>query len=147
LCSLQIFDFKAGDGHCVLTLPFKNATRLIGSIYQTDEVKLLDISDTSNVQLLHTTTLPRKVGPHATVLAPGERLLAIATYYVQHDHGLGFTPPFTDVAEKGIRLFTVADDGNSITSHPKVPYIDFKSLFPHKGTARPHGMTFKAVPV
>eukprot|EP00775_Hariotina_reticulata_P013143 gene13143-13273_t len=142
-----VFDFKAGDGHCVLMLPFKNGTRVIASIYTKDEVQLLDISNTSNVKLLQTMALPKKAGPHATVLAPGDKLLAISTYYVQHDHGLGFAAPFTDVGEKGVRLYSVAADGNSITSHPKVPYIDFKNLFPHKGTARPHGMAFKAVPV
>jgi hypothetical protein len=41
----------------------------------------------------------------------------------------------------------LAQDGNSFSPHPQVPYIDFKNLFPHKGAARPHGMAFKAVAV
>jgi hypothetical protein len=67
------------------------------------------------------------------VLAPGDKLVAISTYYVQHDHGQGYVEPFTRVNERGIRLFTVADDGSNFAPHPDVPFIDFKSLFPHKG--------------
>jgi hypothetical protein len=109
------------------------------------QVQLLDISNQSDVKVLQSISLPKSTGPHATVLAPGDKLLAISTYYVQHDHNQGYTEPFTRVNERSVRLFTVADDGSSFKPHPDVPFIDFKNLFPHKGIARPHGMAFKAV--
>jgi hypothetical protein len=109
------------------------------------QVQLLDISNTSAIQVLQSISLPQAAGPHATVLAPGDKLLAISTYYVQHDHGQGYAEPFTRVNERGVRLFTVADDGSSFEPHPEVPFIDLKNLFSHKGAARPHGMAFKAV--
>lgn len=144
-----LFDFMIGgtDSHCVLTTPFKNGTRVIASLYTSRALQLLDIADPSNVKLLQVVQLPAKARPHALVLAPGEKLLAVSTYYVQHDRKMGFQAPFTDVTEKAVRLFSVADDGNSITRHPTARYIDFKNLFPSKGKARPHGMAIKAVPV
>ena len=108
-------------------------------------MKLLDISDLNKVTSLQTLSLPKNAGPHATVLAPGDKLLAISTYYVQHKSGEGYTAPFTSQNERSIRLFTVAEDGNSFKPHPVVPVINFKDLFPHRGVARPHGMAFKVV--
>lgn len=108
-------------------------------------MQLLDISDLNAVKVLQSDSLPKSAGPHATVLAPGDKLLAISTYYVQHDHGQGYAEPFTRVNERSVRLFTVADDGSGFKPHPDVPFIDFKGLFPHKGIARPHGMAFKSV--
>ncbi|WIA10756.1 hypothetical protein OEZ85_010926 [Tetradesmus obliquus] len=140
-----IFDFNVGDGHCVLSAPFKNGSRVLVSLYETDQVQLLDISDLNAVKVLQSDSLPKSAGPHATVLAPGDKLLAISTYYVQHDHGQGYAEPFTRVNERSVRLFTVADDGSGFKPHPDVPFIDFKGLFPHKGIARPHGMAFKSV--
>jgi hypothetical protein len=111
------------------------------------QVRLLDISNPSSLKELQNYDLPKGAGPHAILFAPGERLVALSNYYVNHDQGEGFAEPFTDSTEKSVRLFTIAADGNSFSPHPQVPYIDFKNLFPHKGVARPHGMAFKAVPV
>jgi hypothetical protein len=33
-----IFDFQVGEGHCVLSAPFKNASRVLVSLYETDQV-------------------------------------------------------------------------------------------------------------
>jgi hypothetical protein len=33
-----VFDFQVGDGHCVLSVPFKNASRALVSLYETDQV-------------------------------------------------------------------------------------------------------------
>lgn len=41
VCVLQVFDFNVGVGHCVLTNPFRNATRIIGSVYTSDQVRHL----------------------------------------------------------------------------------------------------------
>jgi len=111
------------------------------------QVRLLDITDVNALKDLQNYDLPKGTGPHAIVIAPGERLVALSNYYVRHNQGLGVAGPFTDLSDKSVRLFSVAADGNSFVPHPKVPVIDFKNLFPHKGTARPHGMAFKAVPV
>lgn len=111
------------------------------------QVRLLDISNPYKLQELQNFDLPKNTGPHAIVSAPGDRLVALSNYYVEHNRGAGIATPFTDTSDKTVRLFTVAADGNSFAPHPKVPVIDFKSAFPHKGIARPHGMAFKAVPV
>lgn len=188
--TLQVYDFKVGDGHCVLSVPFKNATRVLLSIYTSDQVQqcvhgglliisssrdcllswcgcnanqhmccccvhahaspqvqLLDIADPAQAKLLQNLDLPPGTGPHATVLAGNERLLAVSTYYVKHDFGRGVAPPFTVDNEKGVRLYTVAEVGNSFKPHPSVPLINFSGLSPHKGIARPHGMAFKSVAV
>jgi hypothetical protein len=110
------------------------------------QVRLLDMSDPSSLAELQNYNLPKGAGPHGITIAPGERLVATSNYYVSHN-GQGFTAPFTGTAERSIRLFTLAQDGNSFSPHPQVPYIDCKNLFPHKGAARPHGMAFKAVAV
>ena len=114
-------------------------------MYPLLQVTLLDISDLNSIKRLQTLSLPKNTGPHATVLAPGEKLLAISTFYVQHKRGQGNSAPFTSVNERSIRLFTVAEDGNSFQPHPVVPIINFKNMFPRRGVARPHGMAFKAV--
>lgn len=111
------------------------------------QVRLLDMSNPSSLKELQNFDLPKGTGPHAIVIAPGERLVALSNYYVRHNQGLGVAGPFTDVSDKTVRLFTVSADGNSFAPHPKAPVIDFKTAFPHKGIARPHGMAFKAVPV
>jgi hypothetical protein len=33
-----IFDFQVGEGHFVLSAPFKNASRVLVSLYETDQV-------------------------------------------------------------------------------------------------------------
>lgn len=111
------------------------------------QVRLLDISNPSSLKELQNYDLPKGAGPHAILIAPGERLVALSDYYVSHNQGLGIGQPFTDQTDKQVRLFSVTADGNSFSPHPKVPVIDFKNAFPHKGIARPHGMAFKAVPV
>jgi hypothetical protein len=110
------------------------------------QVKLLDIADLKNSSIMQTIQLPANTGPHATVLAPGDKLLAISTYYLQNPESEAL-PAVTSEKEKNIRLFTVADDGNSFAPHPVLPVIKFKTMFPHRGVARPHGMAFKLVPV
>jgi hypothetical protein len=35
---MQIYDFEIGEGHCVLTAPFKNSTRVLASLYTSDQV-------------------------------------------------------------------------------------------------------------
>ena len=35
----QTYDARVGDGHCVLTLPFRNASRIMMSIYTSDQVR------------------------------------------------------------------------------------------------------------
>jgi hypothetical protein len=109
------------------------------------QVRLLDMSNPSSLQDMQIYKMPKGTGPHATVVAPGERLVAVSNYYVKHNRGTGRAAPFIDNTEKSIRLFSVAADGNSFTPHPQVPVIDFKNEFPHKGIAQPHGMAFKAV--
>jgi selenium-binding protein 1 len=108
-------------------------------------VQLLDISNLDKVKVLTTLKLPKLAGPHATVLAPDNRTVAISTYYVQHPSGVGYTQPFTNVNERSIRLYKVSEDGNSFAPHPVVHFIDFKSMFPHRVVARPHGMAFRPV--
>jgi hypothetical protein len=107
---------------------------------------LIDISNPKSLKELQNYDLPQGTGPHAILIAPGERLVALSNYYVAHGAGEAFTNPFTDTSDKSVRLFTVSADGNSFQPHPQVPVIDFKNAFPHKGIARPHGMAFKAVP-
>jgi hypothetical protein len=116
------------------------------------QIRLLDIGKPASLKDLQNIDLPKGTGPHAIVIAPGEKLIAVSNYYVQHDGPsgpatLGAVAPFNEHAAKTIRLFTVAADGNSLSPHPKLPdgVIDFKNLFPHRGIARPHGMAFKAV--
>lgn len=36
----ETYDAKVGDGHCVLTLPFRNSTRIMLSIYTSDQVRV-----------------------------------------------------------------------------------------------------------
>lgn len=105
------------------------------------------MSNPNKLKELQNLDLPKGTGPHAIVIAPGDRLVALSNYYVRHNAAKGVAAPFTDMSDKTVRLFTVAADGNSFAPHPKVPVIDFKTAFPHKGIARPHGMAFKAVPV
>jgi hypothetical protein len=107
--------------------------------------KLLNIADLSNARVMQTIQLPGNTGPHATVLAPGDKLLAISTYYLQNPESEAL-PAVTSDKEKNIRLFTVADDGNSFAPDPVVPVVEFRNMFPHRGVARPHGMAFKPVP-
>jgi hypothetical protein len=109
------------------------------------QVMLLDIADLNNASIMQTIKLPRNTDPHATVLAPGDKLLAISTYYLQNPASEAL-PAVTKDKEKNIRLYTVADDGNSFAPHPVVPVIPFRTMFPHRGVARPHGMAFKLVP-
>lgn len=111
------------------------------------QVRLVDISNVNKLREIQNLDLPQGTGPHAIVIAPGERLVALSNYYVRHNGAQAFAAPFTDQSDKSVRFFTVAADGNSFAPHPQVPRIDFKNLFPHKGIARPHGMAFKAVPV
>jgi hypothetical protein len=111
------------------------------------QICLLDISNPYALQELQNVDLPKNTGPHAIVIAPGDRLVALSNYCVRHNRGAGFATPFTDNTDKTVRLFTVAADGNSFAPHPTVPVIDFQHSFPHKGIARPHGMAFKAVQV
>jgi hypothetical protein len=87
------------------------------------QVRLLDMSDPSSLAELQNYNLPKGAGPHGITIAPGERLVATSNYYVSHN-GQGFTAPFTGTAERSIRLFTLAQDGNSFSPHPQVPYID-----------------------
>lgn len=110
------------------------------------QLQLLDISDLGAVKRLQNVDLPKGTGPHATVLAPDNRTVAISTYYVQHAPGFATGPPFDTVNERAVRLYVLANDSNSFAPHPVVPFIPFKDLFPHRGMARPHGMAFKLVP-
>lgn len=35
----EVYDARVGEGHCVMTLPFKNASRIMMSIYTSNQVR------------------------------------------------------------------------------------------------------------
>jgi hypothetical protein len=37
----EVFDVNVGDGHCVMTQPFASTTRMLMSVYTSNQVRLL----------------------------------------------------------------------------------------------------------
>jgi hypothetical protein len=135
-------------GSCVLSPLFKSSPslavgdRMLITVLELSEVRLLDVSDTLNPKTLQTISLGKKGGGHVVIIdnANNATLAAVSTYYVEQRGALNGV--YTKPTKKQVILFKIAADKNSFSI---VKVIDFKTLLKDShGVTQPHGMAFKS---
>ncbi|GFR45987.1 hypothetical protein Agub_g7460, partial [Astrephomene gubernaculifera] len=126
---------------CILQ-PFRGGTRLLLALFDLDRLILLDTSNPRKPVLLDLYQFPKGTGGHVVRVSRNERLLALATYFLEEGAAGQIHAP----GDCTIRFLQLDAQGRRFIRDPwpyaRGPTINFTEIAPGKGGFRTHGIAF-----
>ncbi|GFR41219.1 hypothetical protein Agub_g1892 [Astrephomene gubernaculifera] len=134
---------KDGSAVSCILQPFRRGTRLLMSMFAYGYVVLLNTTNPRRPQALDAYTLPYRAGGHVVRISKDERLVAVATYFLDE----GAIGQIHYPGDRTVRFIRLNVPGTRFVTKEEWPYsrgpvLNFTELLPGKGGFRTHGLAF-----